>query len=135
MWTPGSLYWYSNRPVGKNTIAEYLEKIMKEGGIEGYFCNHSLRKATATRLFEKGVNPQLIQEQTGHKSNVVMLYKKSNLKMKREVSDMFNVLPSQMQANRDRKNVMLENESKKNEPVSASSKEIEHKRLKQVSEP
>ena len=26
-WTPGSTYWYSNRPVGKNTIAEYMKKI------------------------------------------------------------------------------------------------------------
>ena len=57
MWIPGSLYWYSNRQVGKNTIAEYLVEIMKECGIKGYFCNHSLRKATATRLCEKGVDP------------------------------------------------------------------------------
>ena len=77
----------------------------------------------------------MIQEQTGHKSNAVMLYKKSNLKMKKEASDMLNVLPSQMQAIRHRENVMLENKRKQNEPVSVSSKEIEHERLKQVSEP
>ena len=53
-WTPGNLHWYSNRPVGKNTLGEYMKKIMEAGGIEGHFCNHSLRKATATRLFEKG---------------------------------------------------------------------------------
>ena len=83
-WTPGSLHWYTNRPVEKNTISEYMQSIMSAGGIEGHFRNHSLRKATATRFFEKGVDPQLIQEQTGHKSNAIMLYKKSNLEMKKK---------------------------------------------------
>ena len=40
-------------------------------------------------LFKKEVNHQLIQEQTWHKSNAIMLYKKSNLEMKKELSDMF----------------------------------------------
>ena len=69
--------------MGKNTIGEYLKKIMEERGIQGHFCNHSLCKSTATRLFEKGIDPQLIKEQTGHKSEAVMRYKKSNLKMKK----------------------------------------------------
>ena len=41
-WTPGSFHWYTCRPVGKNTIGEYLKKIMEEGGIQGHFHNHSL---------------------------------------------------------------------------------------------
>ena len=46
-----------------------------------------MRKSTCTRLFRKGVDPQLIKEQTGHKSESVMLYKKSNLQQeKRSVS-------------------------------------------------
>ena len=40
--------------------------------MEGNFKNHSMRKATCTRLFRKGVDPQLIKEQTGHKSEAVM---------------------------------------------------------------
>ena len=52
---------------------------MKQGGIEGNFKNHSLRKSTCIRLFRKGVDPLLIKEQTGHKSETVMLYKKSNI--------------------------------------------------------
>ena len=58
-----------------------MEIIMEAGGIKGFYCNHSLRKTTATCLFEKGLDPQLIQEQTGHKSNAIMLYKQSNLDM------------------------------------------------------
>ena len=41
-----------------------------------------------------------------------MRYKKSNLKMKKQVSNMLNVLPSQMQELHDREKVMLEVEGR-----------------------
>ena len=44
-----------------------------------------MRKSTCTRLFRKGVDPQLIKEQTDHKSKAVMLYKKSDLQQKRGI--------------------------------------------------
>ena len=50
--------------------------------MERNFKNHSMSKSTCTRLFRKGMDPQLIKEQTGHKSEAVMLYQKSNLKQK-----------------------------------------------------
>ena len=28
-WEPGSDYWYTNRPVGKNTLEGYIEDMMK----------------------------------------------------------------------------------------------------------
>ena len=83
---------------------------MMKGGIEGNFKNHSMRKSTCTRLFRKGVDPQLIKEQTGHKSEAVMLYKKSNLKQKKEVSDMLSVLPREMEEIRASQSVMLARE-------------------------
>ena len=82
--------------------------MMEDAGIEGHFCNHSTRKSTCTRLFQKGVDPQLIKEQTGHKSNAVMRYKKSNLDMKQKVSNMLSALPHEMRAIRERENLMLE---------------------------
>ena len=78
--------------------------------MEGNFKNHSMRKATCTRLFRKGVDPQLIKEQTGHKSEAVMLYKKSNLQQRKEVSDMLSVLPGQMEEIRASQSVMLARE-------------------------
>ena len=69
-----------------------------------------MRKSTCTRLFRKGVDPQLIKQQTGHKSKAVMLYKKSNLKQKKEVSDMLSVLPSEMEEIRASQSVMLARE-------------------------
>ena len=50
-----------------------------------------MRKSTCTRLFRKGVDPQLIKEQTGHKFEAVMLYKESNMQQKKEVSDMLSI--------------------------------------------
>ena len=78
--------------------------------MEGNFKNHSMRKSTCTRLFRKGVDPQLIKEQTGHKSEAVMLYKKSNLQQKKEVSDMLSVLPREMEEIRASQSVMLDRE-------------------------
>ena len=78
--------------------------------MEGNFKNHSMRKSTCTRLFRKGVDPQLIKEQTGHKSEAVMLYKKSNLQQKKEVSDMLSVLPKEMEQSRASQSVMLDRE-------------------------
>ena len=57
---------------------------MKKGRIEGRFKNHSMRRSTCTRLFRKGVDPQLIKEQTGHKSEAIMLYKKSSMQQKKK---------------------------------------------------
>ena len=84
--------------------------MMKRGGVEGNFKNHSMRKSTCTRLFRKGVDPQLIKEQTGHKSEAVMLYKKSNLKQKKEVSDMLSVFPREMNDIRASQSAMLARE-------------------------
>ena len=78
--------------------------------MEGNFKNHSMRKSTYTKLFRNGVDPQLIKEQTGHKSEAVMLYKKSNLKQKKEVSDMLSVLPREMEEIRASQSKMLARE-------------------------
>ena len=69
-----------------------------------------MRKSTCTRLFRKGVDPELIKEQTGHKSEAVMLYKKSNMQQKKEVSDMLSVLPREMEEIRASQSKMLARE-------------------------
>ena len=58
------------------------------------------------------MDPQLIKEQTGHKSEAVMLYKKSNLQQKKEVSDMLSVLPREMEEIRSSQSKMLDREEK-----------------------
>ena len=144
-WLPGSELWYTNCPVGKNTLAEYLQDMMSQAGIEGNFWNHSLRKACATRLFRKGVDPQLISEQMGYRSSAIIKYKKTDLSLKKQVSDMLNVLPIEMQEIHNSQERMLENENKhggkvaKKVPPSAtvsSDKTVESKEnVRNVNEP
>ena len=75
----GADYWYTICPVGKNTLGKYIQTMMVEAGIEGNFRNHSTREISCTRLFQQSIDPQLIKEQTGHKSEAIMRYKKLNL--------------------------------------------------------
>ena len=53
----------------------------------------------------------MIKEQIGHKSEVVMLYKKSNLQQKRGTR-LFSVLPKEMDAIRASQSKMIEREEK-----------------------
>lgn len=82
--------WYTRQPIGKNLLNDYLKNLMKNAGFIGNFTNHSLRATTCTRLFQSDCPEQLIAEQTGHSSNAIRRYKKSNLAQKRQVSDMLS---------------------------------------------
>ncbi|XP_060572537.1 uncharacterized protein KIAA1958-like [Ruditapes philippinarum] len=79
--------WYSLTPVGHNKLKDFVKTIMKTAGFEGYFTNHSLRAATATRLFQENIPEQLIMEQTGNRSNALFSYKRSSDQQKRLVSN------------------------------------------------
>ena len=57
--------WYSNVPVGHNKLAGTVKRLCEEGGISGYRTNHSLRATAATRMYDMGVDEQLICEKTG----------------------------------------------------------------------
>jgi len=58
--------WYGVRAVGHNILAGTVRHLCKEARLDGYFTNHSLKATIATRLFEAGVNEQLIMLRTGH---------------------------------------------------------------------
>ena len=60
--------WFTNCPVGRNTLAAVVKKMCKEVGIEGKKTNHSLRATGATELFQAKVPERLIQQRTGHRS-------------------------------------------------------------------
>ncbi len=47
-------------------------------GIPGRFTNHSLRMTAATRMFNAGVEEEVVKECTGHKSNAVCAYKRTS---------------------------------------------------------
>ena len=60
--------WYTHTPVGHNTLNGTISRICRAAGISGFKTNHSLRVTTATRLFQSGVDEQLIMARTGHRS-------------------------------------------------------------------
>ncbi len=70
--------WYSNRPVRINQLKKVVKSLMSHGGLEGRYTNHSLRATCATRMFQAGIDEQLIKTFTGHKSDSVRDYKRVN---------------------------------------------------------
>ena len=57
--------WYSSQVVGRNRLSTIVANLCKKAGLSGYFTNHSLRATAASRLYQNGIEEQLIQEQTG----------------------------------------------------------------------
>ena len=98
-------FWYLNNPVGSNSLNVYVRDMMELAGIDGYFTNHSLRATCASRLYQKSVDEQLIAETTGHKSNAVGHYKRTNFEQKEQISDLLNVIPKDIKPSKTRSGV------------------------------
>ena len=67
----------------------------------GFYTNHSLRATCATRLYSAGVDEQLIMERTGHKSNSVRQYKRTNDGQIKTVSDILQDVVNSKPASQD----------------------------------
>ena len=88
---PKSDCWYSNIPFGHNTLSRTVRQLCDSAGIDGYKTNHSLRVSNATRLFQSGVDEQLIMSRTGHRSvEGVRAYKRISGDQKLQLSDFLN---------------------------------------------
>ncbi len=61
--------------MGVNSLKKIVSTLAKEAGLVGHFTNHSLRAMAATRMYNGGVDEQVIKEITGHKSDSVRAYK------------------------------------------------------------
>ena len=60
--------WYQNVPIGHNLLCKTIPRLFKDAEIQGHYTNHSLRATSATRLFNAGVDEQLIMSRTSHSS-------------------------------------------------------------------
>ena len=65
---PTETQWYTNTPLGHNTLSKTVARVCKSAGIIGFKTIHSLQVTAATRLYQSGVEEQLIMEKTGHGS-------------------------------------------------------------------
>ena len=87
---PNPAQWYSTQPVGKNTLSKVVGKLLKSCNLDGYFTNHSLRRTSATRLFQAGVDRKIVKEITGHTSDDLDKYQITSKKQKEHVSKILN---------------------------------------------
>ena len=90
--------WYSDRPIGVNQLKKVVKSIMTKGGLEGKYTNHSLRVTCVTRMFEAGVDEQLIKTFTVHKSDAVCDYKRVSENLLRKASSTVTSSASSEQA-------------------------------------
>ena len=63
-----------------------VSKICSSAGFFGNFSSHSLRTTCATRLFQNGIEEQLVSSITGHSSSAVRSYKRPCNNQLREIS-------------------------------------------------
>ena len=88
---PTASCWFSNKPLGHHTLTTTIAHLCKEAGITGFKTNHSLRATTATRLYQLGVDEQLVMERTGHRNlDGVRHYKRTSDKQQEALSDILN---------------------------------------------
>ena len=79
--------WYNNCMVGHNPLGTTIKRLCSIAGITGRKTNHSLRATAATRLFQKGIDEQLIMKVTGHRSiDGVRAYKRPSIEQFKEIS-------------------------------------------------
>jgi len=62
-----SMPWFTNVPVGKNTLGAMMKKMCANAGLQKY-TNHSLRAYGTSTLFQANIPEKLIQQRTGHRS-------------------------------------------------------------------
>ncbi len=88
---PKTAIWFSINAVGHNTLGQTVKRLCQEAGIQGFKTNHSLRVSNATRLFQSGVDEQLIMTRTGHRSvQGVRTYKRVSEDQKQALSSVLN---------------------------------------------
>lgn len=84
--------WFSTKPLGHNTLNNMVKEMCKAAGVIGFKTNHSLRATTATRLYQAGVDEQLIMERTGHRSlDEVRSYKRTSSEQVEALSSILNL--------------------------------------------
>ena len=67
--------WFQDSPIRINKLQNTIKNIIKEAALLGNYTNHSLRSTATTRLYQGGVEEQVICELTGHRSLAVRSYK------------------------------------------------------------
>ena len=85
---PTATCWFINKPAGHNTLQNTVSRLCNLAGLQGFYTNNSLRATAATRLYNSGVDEQLVMETTGHISlEGVRSYKRTSSEQREALSD------------------------------------------------
>ena len=88
---PSSSCWYTKSPLGHSSLSTTVARLCKSAGIDGFKTNHSLRATATSRLYQSGVDEQLVMERTGHRSiEGVRSYKRTSDSQREALSDILN---------------------------------------------
>ena len=60
--------WYTAAQLGKNMLAEMMERISEEAKLPTKYTNHSLRAYSVTKVFKLNLPDKLTMERSGHRS-------------------------------------------------------------------
>ena len=71
------VFWYSKKPIGHKVLSLTVGRLCRLAGIEGYYTNHPLCTTITTRLYQSGIDEQLVMERTGHSERNEELQKQS----------------------------------------------------------
>ena len=73
------------------TLHNTVFRIYSTAGIQGFKTNHSLQVTAATRLFQAGVEKQLIMKRTGHhRTDGIRVYKRSSIEQQQAISNILS---------------------------------------------
>ena len=93
--------WYLSKPLGKNSIGEFLGKarsILNNNRSTGKISNHSARKTTITNLMNNNINPLHIQQISGHKRlESLNNYNTASMQIQKKMSLAINNRPTNPQ--------------------------------------
>ena len=60
--------WYTNGPLSKNAISQFLKESCQKAGVPGHKNNHSARKIRVKTALDAGCPREYVAQLTGHKS-------------------------------------------------------------------
>ena len=92
---PNPGQWYANQVLGQNKVQEVVKNLLKNAQLDGFFTNHSLRRAGTTRLFQAGVDRKIIKEFTRHASDAVDKYAMTSEEQLQNLSNIIARKPSE----------------------------------------
>lgn len=80
--------WFSNRPLGINTLRNFTKRLSKMCGLSREYTNHSVRATGATMLTDANFSASDIMSVTGHKSvSSLTVYQKTSVSRKQQMSE------------------------------------------------